>query len=65
LAPLGALAVRSFTLGDQGPTLLYYQALTTNPRQSAFFAPPVTAIANSLLYATATLLISLPLGIIG
>ena len=65
LAPLGALAVRSFTLGDQEPTLLYYQALTTNPRQSAFFAPPVTAIANSLLYATATLLISLPLGIIG
>ncbi len=65
LAPLGALAVRSFTLGDEGPTLLYYQALGANPRQSAFFAPPATAIANSLIYATATLLISLPLGIIG
>ncbi|HQY93030.1 ABC transporter permease subunit, partial [Caldilinea sp.] len=47
------------------PTLLYYQALGENPRQSAFFAPPVTAIANSLLYALATLAISLPLGVIG
>jgi len=65
LTPLMALVVRSFTLGDQGPTLLYYQALGENPRQSAFFAPPVTAIANSLLYALATLAISLPLGVIG
>jgi thiamine transport system permease protein len=64
LAPLAALAVRSFTLGDQGFTLIYYQALTENPRQSAFFAPPITAIANSLLYALATLAISLPLGVI-
>lgn len=64
LAPLLALAVRSFTLGDQGVTLLYYQALTENPRQSAFFAPPITAITNSLLYALATLAISLPLGVI-
>lgn len=65
LSPLVALAVRSFTLGDQGPTLAYYQALAMNPRQSAFFAPPVTAVRNSLLYALATLAISLPLGVIG
>jgi thiamine transport system permease protein len=65
LAPLAALAVRSFTLGDQGFTLIYYQALAENPRQSAFFAPPATAIANSLFYAAATLAISLPLGVIG
>lgn len=64
LTPLLALVVRSLTLGDQGLTLLYYQALTENPRQSAFFAPPITAIANSLLYALATLAISLPLGVI-
>jgi thiamine transport system permease protein len=64
LAPLAALAVRSFTLGDQGPTLIYYQALTENLRQSAFFAPPITAIVNSLIYALATLAISLPLGVI-
>ncbi len=64
LAPLAALVVRSFTLGDQGSTLRYYQALTENPRQSAFFAPPITAVANSLTYALATLAISLPLGVI-
>jgi len=64
LSPLIALAVHSFTLGDQGPTLLYYAALGQNPRQSAFFAPPITAIGNSLLYALATLAISLPLGVI-
>lgn len=64
LAPLLALAVRSFTLGDQGVTLRYYQSLSENLRQSAFFAPPSTAIGNSLLYALATLAISLPLGVI-
>lgn len=64
LAPLAALVVRSFTLGDQGLTLIYYQALEQNLRQSAFFAPPVAAIGNSLLYAAATLAISLPLGVI-
>lgn len=64
LAPLAALVVRSFTLGDPGLTLIYYQALGQNLRQSAFFAPPVAAIGNSLLYAAATLTISLPLGVI-
>ncbi|PJF46373.1 MAG: iron ABC transporter permease, partial [Candidatus Thermofonsia Clade 3 bacterium] len=60
LSPLVALAVRSFTLGDGGPTLIYYQALGENLRQSAFFAPPITAVRNSLVYALATLAISLP-----
>lgn len=64
LAPLLALAARSFTLGGQGVTLRYYQALGENLRQSAFFVPPVTAIGNSLIYALATLAISLPLGVI-
>lgn len=64
LSPLVALAVRSFTLGDGGPTLIYYQALGENLRQSAFFAPPITAVRNSLVYALATLAISLPLGVI-
>ncbi len=61
-APLAALVVRSFTLGGEF-TLQYYSALTENPRQSAFFAPPATAIGNSLLYAAAALLLSLPLGV--
>ena len=63
LAPLVALAWRSFTL-DGGFTLRYYAALGENPRQSAFFVPPVEAIRNSLFYACAALAITLPLGII-
>jgi thiamine transport system permease protein len=63
LAPLAALAVRSFYLGGAF-TLRYYAALGENPRQSAFFVPPITAIANSLLVCVATLAISLPLGVI-
>jgi thiamine transport system permease protein len=63
LAPLAALAWRSVTLGGE-PTLQYYVALSENPRQSAFFVPPAAAIGNSLLYAGATLAVSLPLGLI-
>lgn len=64
LAPLAALALRSFTLGGEF-TLRYYAALAENPRQSAFFVPPATAIGNSLVYAALTLLLALPLGVIG
>ena len=63
LAPLAALAWRSVTLGGT-PTLQYYAALGVNSRQSAFFVPPIAAVGNSLLYASATLMISLPLGVI-
>lgn len=64
-APLLALAWRSFTLGGDGPTLAYYAALGQNPRQSAFFAPPVAAIRNSIFYASAATLLSLGLGVSG
>lgn len=64
VTPLLALVVRSFTLGDQGPTLAYYAELNVNRRGSAFFAPPLTAIRNSLIFASATVLLSLLLGII-
>jgi thiamine transport system permease protein len=63
LAPLVALAWRSIALGGE-LTLRYYAALGENPRQSAFFVPPIAAVGNSLAYAGATLLISLPLGLI-
>jgi thiamine transport system permease protein len=63
LAPLAALAWRSVSLGGE-LTLAFYAALGENPRQSAFFVPPIAAVGNSLLYATATLAISLPLGVI-
>lgn len=64
IAPLLALAWRSVTLGE-GFTLSYYVELTVNRRQSAFFAPPSTAISNSLVIAAATVGLSLLLGIIG
>lgn len=63
LAPLAALAWRSVSLGGE-LTLRYYAALGENARQSAFFVPPIAAVGNSLAYAGATLLLSLPLGLI-
>lgn len=64
IAPLLALVWRSFTLGGDGFTLTYYQALGVNLRQSAFFVPPIVAVRNSLTYAVATVILSLLLGII-
>ena len=64
VTPLLALIWRSFTLGDQGLTLAYYAELAVNRRGSAFFAPPLTAIRNSLIFAVATVLLSLILGIV-
>ncbi|MEZ4837150.1 MAG: hypothetical protein R2873_34995 [Caldilineaceae bacterium] len=64
LAPLASLAWRSFTLGDAAFTLDFYQALTVNPRGSAFFVPPIVAVRNSLLIALSTVVLSLFLGVI-
>jgi thiamine transport system permease protein len=64
LAPLLALVWRSFTLGGAGLTFQYYRALTLNPRQSAFFVPPLVAVRNSLVFAAATVLLSVVLGTI-
>ncbi len=44
-------------------TLDYYRELNINRRQSYFFAPPATAVGVSLLYAAATVLFSLLLGL--
>lgn len=71
--PLAALGTRSvFRLtADRGEraavtagfTLDYYQALSTNPRQSAFFASPITAFSNSLGLAALTTTLALALGV--
>jgi thiamine transport system permease protein len=63
VAPLIALAWRSLVF-EGGLTLRFYSALGENPRQSAFFVPPIAAVGNSLFYAAATLAVSLPLGVI-
>jgi thiamine transport system permease protein len=64
LAPLVALAWRSVTLGGEGLSLQFYRELTVNRRQSAFFVPPVAAVQNSLVFALATTVLSLWLGIL-
>lgn len=63
VAPLAALAWRSVTLGGEGLTLQYYSALAENPRQSAFFVPPLAAVQNSVLFAAAATLLSVVLGV--
>lgn len=64
IAPLLALVWRSFSLSGEGLSLLFYEELTINRRQSAFFVAPYVAIRNSVLYAMATVALSLFLGII-
>lgn len=72
LLPLSALPVRSlFRLeadrGQRGEvqygfTTDYYTELFVNRRGSVFYVPPIKATANSLIYAGATVALSLLLG---
>jgi thiamine transport system permease protein len=72
VSPLAALALRSVTrfeanrgqrqVVDAGFTLDYYRELFVNRRQSLFYVPPIQAARNSVLYAGATVGISLALG---
>jgi thiamine transport system permease protein len=73
VTPLVALAARSIahveTSSDQGAlvargfTADYYRELWVNRRESIFFVPPSTAIGVSLAYASATVVLSLALGL--
>lgn len=63
-APLLALAWRSVTLGGAGLTLDYYAALSSNPRGSVLFVPPLEAIGNSIAFAGITTVMALILGIL-
>jgi thiamine transport system permease protein len=70
--PLAALPARSVTRLEParaerteispGLTDTYYRELFINRRDSLFYVPPVTALANSLMYAAATVILSLALG---
>lgn len=74
-APLFALITRSLLTIEPGSgggkdlsarfTLDYYRELSTNrrDRRSLFYVPPTTAIAVSMGYATATVLLALGLGL--
>ncbi len=70
--PLFSLPFRSLTRleadrGDRaqaqyGLTMDYYTELFVNRRGSIFYVPPVTALGNSLAYASLTVFLSLALG---
>ncbi|WP_323677753.1 iron ABC transporter permease [Halorubellus sp. PRR65] len=64
LAPIAALLVESFTDGA-GFTLDNYAFLVQRQTTGAAFqTKPLDAIANSLLFATATLLVAVPMGVV-
>lgn len=63
LTPLAALVLRSFS-GDHGLTTRFYDLLSTNPRGSVLFVPPVEAISNSLRFAAITMVLAVALGLI-
>jgi thiamine transport system permease protein len=64
VTPLVALAWRSFTAAaDEGASLVSYRQLLENPRGSAFYVPPATAVLNSVGFALATVLLTVLLGL--
>lgn len=73
VTPLVALAARSVARlepdrgqaapVDRGLTADFYRELWVNRRESVFYVPPSTAIGVSLAYASATIILSLALGL--
>jgi thiamine transport system permease protein len=71
-SPIFALGLRSFfaiqpatstsNAITKGFTLSYYQELSVNRRNAAFYVPPSTAIGISLTYAGVTVILALCLG---
>jgi thiamine transport system permease protein len=60
--PLLVLAASSL-ITSAGPGLEYWLGLFRDVRQSIFYAPPPLAIRNSLLFASATVVLSLLVGV--
>lgn len=64
LAPMVALVVRSFTVGTDGWSFQNYLRLSTNPRGSVLYAPPLEAFGNSLFFAVMTTILAGLMGLI-
>jgi thiamine transport system permease protein len=72
IIPLISLPLRSFTRLEPdraqrtevqyGFTTDYYKELFVNRRNSVFYVPPIQAILNSLMFASATTILSLTIG---
>jgi thiamine transport system permease protein len=63
-APLGALVWRSLTMGGHGLSLAAYQGLSSNPRGSVLFSPPLDAVGTSITFALITTALALFLGLL-
>jgi thiamine transport system permease protein len=59
LLPMGSLAARSLAPQD---AWLYYRELVVNRTSSIFYVPPVIAIRNSLVFASATMFLAVTMG---
>ena len=62
VVPLATLVARSLRAPDGGWSAQYYRALSTNPRGSTAFVPPIDAIANSLAFAAVATVLAVVLG---
>jgi thiamine transport system permease protein len=62
VTPLLALLLRSITT-DTGLTLDYYRALFTTDSRSVFFVEPIAAVANSVGFALAAMVLAVVLGL--
>jgi thiamine transport system permease protein len=62
VTPLLALVLRSLTAED-GLTLDYYRALFTTGSTSVFFVEPIAAVANSVGFALAAMIMAVALGL--
>jgi thiamine transport system permease protein len=60
-APLGALVLRALTVAG-GPE--NFTRLSSNPRGSVLFVPPLTAVGNSVAFAAATTVLAVLLGLL-
>ncbi|PSQ15695.1 iron ABC transporter permease [Halobacteriales archaeon QS_8_69_26] len=64
LGPLASMVVESFTVDDRF-TLRHYEFLIQRQTEGASFeTKPLPAIRNSLVYAVATLVVALPIGVV-
>jgi thiamine transport system permease protein len=63
VTPLLALVVRSVT-GEEGLTLAYYIALFTTQARSVFFVEPISAVANSVGFGLAAMVLAVSLGLL-
>ena len=68
VSPLIALVVQAFVVVDNAGewrlSLVFFQQLFVNMRQSIFYVPPIIALRNSLLYALTSSALALVLGML-